>query len=64
MRSQSLSHEQSEALEQLWAVTASETTAAKERDERLLRENGWDVQVGPACPWSLVIITFSPSPSL
>ncbi|ORY33083.1 hypothetical protein BCR39DRAFT_521080 [Naematelia encephala] len=36
--------EQMAALEQLWAVTASETTASRDRDERLLRENGWDVQ--------------------
>ncbi|OCF42961.1 hypothetical protein I317_03182 [Kwoniella heveanensis CBS 569] len=35
---------QREALEQLWAVTASETPAARERDERLLSENGWNVQ--------------------
>ncbi|WVF65443.1 hypothetical protein IAT40_000171 [Kwoniella sp. CBS 6097] len=35
---------QRDALEQLWAVTASETPAARERDERLLSENGWNVQ--------------------
>lgn len=40
-----LSEQQQASLEQLWAVTASDTTAARERDERLLRENGWDVQV-------------------
>lgn len=36
---------QTDALEQLWAINASETEAARARDERLLRENGWDVQV-------------------
>lgn len=41
----SLTPEQSSALEQLWAVTASDTSAGRDRDERLLRENGWDVQV-------------------
>ncbi|KAK4683517.1 hypothetical protein P7C73_g6732, partial [Tremellales sp. Uapishka_1] len=40
----SLSASQADALEQLWAVTASTTSAARERDERMLRENGWDVQ--------------------
>jgi FAS-associated factor 2 len=41
----SLSVSQQEALEQLCAVTASDTAAARQRDERILRENGWDVQV-------------------
>ncbi|WWC63961.1 uncharacterized protein I303_106567 [Kwoniella dejecticola CBS 10117] len=41
----SLSPSQQEALQQLLAVTASSTPAQKERDERLLRENGWNVQV-------------------
>ncbi|GFZ47290.1 hypothetical protein JCM24511_05033 [Saitozyma sp. JCM 24511] len=41
----SLSPEQHATLEQLWAITASSTSASRERDERLLRENGWDVQV-------------------
>ena len=41
----SLSPTQQEALEQLWAVTASENSSARERDERVLREAGWDVQV-------------------
>lgn len=36
--------EQEEALQQLWAITASSTPAQKERDERLLRESGYDVQ--------------------
>ncbi|RXK38477.1 hypothetical protein M231_04242 [Tremella mesenterica] len=35
---------QRESLEQLWAITASDTGPARERDERLLRESGWDVQ--------------------
>lgn len=43
----SITPEQRESLEQLLAVTASESQAAKERDERMLRENGWDVQVRP-----------------
>lgn len=37
---------QRSALEQLHAITASDTDASRERDERLLRQNGWDVQVG------------------
>lgn len=37
---------QTEALQQLWAITASETDAARARDERILRENNWDIQVG------------------
>ena len=41
----SLTPEQDSALQQLWAITSSETTSARDRDERLLRENGWDVQV-------------------
>ncbi|WRT69135.1 uncharacterized protein IL334_006119 [Kwoniella shivajii] len=41
----SLSASQQDALEQLLAVTASNTPGARERDERLLRENGWNVQV-------------------
>ncbi|WVR09002.1 hypothetical protein IAU60_006062 [Kwoniella sp. DSM 27419] len=40
----SLSTSQRDVLEQLLAVTSSSTTAARERDERLLRENGWNVQ--------------------
>lgn len=40
-----LTASQQQALSQLWAVTSSATDAARERDERLLRENGWDVQV-------------------
>ncbi|KAK8844014.1 hypothetical protein IAR55_006807 [Kwoniella newhampshirensis] len=40
----SLSLEQEEALQQLCAITASDTAAARERNERLLRENGWNVQ--------------------
>ncbi|WVW79434.1 hypothetical protein I302_101403 [Kwoniella bestiolae CBS 10118] len=40
----SLSPSQQEALQQLLAVTASNTPGQKERDERLLRENGWNVQ--------------------
>ncbi|WWC98042.1 hypothetical protein V866_004931 [Kwoniella sp. B9012] len=40
----SLSTSQKDALQQLLAVTASSTPAQKERDERLLRENGWNVQ--------------------
>lgn len=43
-----LTEGQREALEQLWAVTASESDAARDRDERLLRENGFDVQVSLA----------------
>ncbi|KGB75769.1 hypothetical protein I307_05936 [Cryptococcus deuterogattii 99/473] len=39
-----LTTSQQQALSQLWAVTSSTTDAARERDERLLRENGWDVQ--------------------
>jgi FAS-associated factor 2 len=41
----SLNDQQRDALEQLWAVTASESDASRERDERMLRENGFDVQV-------------------
>ena len=40
-----LSDQQRDSLEQLWAVTASETDASRQRDERLLVENGFDVQV-------------------
>lgn len=40
-----LTTSQQQALSQLWAVTSSTTDAARERNERLLRENGWDVQV-------------------
>ncbi|WWC91137.1 uncharacterized protein L201_006078 [Kwoniella dendrophila CBS 6074] len=40
-----LSPSQQDALDQLLAVTASSTPGQKERDERLLRENGWNVQV-------------------
>lgn len=40
-----LSDHQRDSLEQLWAVTASETDAARQRDERMLTENGFDVQV-------------------
>ena len=42
----SLSPTQQSALEQLWAVTASDSQASRDRDERLLRDNGWDVEVG------------------
>lgn len=41
----SLSLREQETLEHLWAITASETDAARERDERLLRQNNFDVQV-------------------
>lgn len=43
----SLSVTQQLALEQLHAVTASTKQAARERDERILRDCGWNVQVGP-----------------
>ena len=49
----SLSESQQDALEQLCAVTASDTASARQRDERILRENGWDVQVGSSLKrWS------------
>lgn len=41
----SLSAAQRDALSQLTAITASATASDRERDERLLRENGWNVQV-------------------
>jgi len=41
-----LNDQQREALEQLWAVTASTSDASRQRDERMLTENGFDVQVG------------------
>ena len=47
-----LSEEQRQSLEQLWAVTASDSDASRERDERLLRENGFDVQVSDLPSWS------------
>ncbi|WWD21331.1 hypothetical protein CI109_105815 [Kwoniella shandongensis] len=40
----SLSLSQEDALDQLCAITATDSTAARERNERLLRENGWNVQ--------------------
>ncbi|BEI85923.1 hypothetical protein CcaverHIS002_0602100 [Cutaneotrichosporon cavernicola] len=40
----SRSPEQTDALQQLWAITASETDAARTRDEHILRENNWDIQ--------------------
>lgn len=40
-----LNDQQREALEQLWAVTASSSDASRQRDERMLTENGFDVQV-------------------
>jgi hypothetical protein len=40
-----LTPSQEEALQQLLAVTASSTPSARERDERILREVGWNVQV-------------------
>lgn len=42
----SLTPSQAEALEQLHAIAASETDASRARDERVLREHNWDVQVG------------------
>jgi FAS-associated factor 2 len=50
-----LSDQQRDALEQLWAVTASETDASRQRDERMLIENGFDVQVSHL-PFSFVNI--------
>lgn len=42
---------QTDALGQLWAITASTTDAARARDERVLREHSWDVEVScPAVP--------------
>lgn len=41
-----LSSEQQAALEQLEAITASTSQAARDRDERILRQVGWNVQVG------------------
>jgi len=40
-----LNDQQREALEQLWSVTASTSDASRQRDERMLTENGFDVQV-------------------
>ncbi|KAL1409028.1 UBX domain-containing protein 10 [Vanrija albida] len=40
----SLTPSQAEALDQLHAIAASETDAARARDERVLREHNWDVQ--------------------
>jgi len=40
-----LNDQQRDALEQLWAVTASTSDASRQRDERMLTENGFDVQV-------------------
>jgi FAS-associated factor 2 len=40
----SLAPSQQEALQQLWAVTASSSDSARERDERILRDVNWDVQ--------------------
>nr|ODN78242.1 hypothetical protein L203_06164 [Cryptococcus depauperatus CBS 7841] len=40
----SLSQSQQEALDNLWAVTASGTEGARQRDKALLEENGWNVQ--------------------
>ncbi|TXT10727.1 hypothetical protein VHUM_02232 [Vanrija humicola] len=44
----SLTPSQAEALQQLHAIAASETDAARARDERVLREHNWDLQVGRA----------------
>jgi hypothetical protein len=41
----SLSASQQEALQQLLAVTASTSDSERERDERILRDVNWDVQV-------------------
>ncbi|WVQ81146.1 hypothetical protein IAT38_003268 [Cryptococcus sp. DSM 104549] len=35
---------QQDALDTLWAITASATDASRQRDERLLIENGWNVE--------------------
>jgi hypothetical protein len=53
-----LNDQQREALEQLWAVTASTSDATRQRDERMLTENGFDVQVRPpSFPSSMLIET-------
>lgn len=44
----SLSSSQQEALDQLLAITASESAAAQERDLAILTDTKWDVQVRPA----------------
>lgn len=38
--------DQQAALDQLSAITAAATEAERDRDERLLRKNGWNVEVG------------------
>jgi hypothetical protein len=40
-----LTAEQQAALDQLQAITASTTQAARDREEIILREVGWNVQV-------------------
>lgn len=54
-RAMSRTPAQTDALEQLWAITASETEAARARDERLLRENNWDIQVRGSCAPSFLV---------
>jgi hypothetical protein len=46
-----LNDQQREALEQLWAVTASTSDASRQRDERMLTENRFDVQVRTLPPY-------------
>jgi hypothetical protein len=46
-----LNDQQREALEQLWAVTASTSDASRQRDQRMLTENGFDVQVRTLPPY-------------
>ncbi|OXG84240.1 hypothetical protein C345_04108 [Cryptococcus neoformans A2-102-5] len=57
-----LTASQQQALSQLWAVTSSATDAARERDERLLRENGWDVQTTVEQIFNMADDTNSSSP--
>jgi hypothetical protein len=51
-----LNDQQREALEQLWAVTASTSDASRQRDERMLTENGFDVQVRTLSSFSSMLI--------
>lgn len=37
--------DQEAALDQLSAITAAASEAERDRDERLLRKNGWNVEV-------------------
>lgn len=53
-----LNDEQRQSLEQLWAVTASSSDASRERDERLLRENGFDVQVSDPRALDLALLCY------